>query len=194
MAELPQSPGDSNLYWKERTKYEKIWEFPKYRAHSPGEQLVKDAINIGMEPGQSVCDFGCGTGRAARLFIVAGFNVLGVDIADNCLDDDVSLIFMQACLWELPEFSVDWGFCTDVMEHIPPTKVEGVLTGIKLNTSRGVFFQIYTAPDHFGSKINDILHLTIEPKEWWEEKLSYYWPDVEILKFSKHRFTVVCHA
>jgi hypothetical protein len=53
---------------QERTKYERIWDFPQYRKNSPGERLVDDAIErMGMKSG-TVIDFGCDSAGLAGVF------------------------------------------------------------------------------------------------------------------------------
>lgn len=165
----------------EREKYEKVWADPRYREHSPGERLVEKAIGeLGMRHGQSVIDYGCGTGRAVEKFTRAGFITLGIDHAGNCLDPDVLGRFMRACLWDLPAISSDWAFCTDVMEHIPEEKVDEVLTRMRANTGCGAFLQIAFNPDGFGPMlIGEPLHLTLKPANWWTEKLTELWREVE---------------
>lgn len=55
-----------NLEMQERLKYTRMWDQPRYRQYSPGEACAAKAIAaLAMAPGESVTDFGCGTGRAA---------------------------------------------------------------------------------------------------------------------------------
>lgn len=155
----------------ERKKYEKVWRHKEYRAKAPGEALVERAYQeLGMEPGQTLIDMGCGTGRAAARFERLGLKVVAVDIAENCLDIGIRPWgFLRACLWDMPMVTADWGFCTDVMEHIPEDKVWSVLETIRDRVERGVFFQIALFQDSwFGER----LHLTVKPAVWWLEKLA----------------------
>lgn len=156
----------------EREKYEKVWTFPKYRDWSPGESLVCDAVmSLNMKPGESVIDYGCGTGRALKLFQEMDIKVTGIDHAANCLETDVP--FIQSCLWDLPDIESDYAFCTDVMEHIPEEKVSDVLNGIK-ERCRAAYFQICLTKDGFGPLIlGEPLHLTVQPVEWWAQKMPW---------------------
>lgn len=171
-----------SLETAEREKYEKVWTFKEYRQHSPGELCVEKAVHaLGMTPGESVIDYGCGPGRATAKFNAMGFNVLGVDHAHNCLDDDVRVPLTVACLWDLPILASDWAFCCDVMEHIPEEKVELVLEAIRVRTRKGAFFQIATFNDGFGLQlVGKPLHLTVKPADWWREKLWDVWANVEM--------------
>ena len=159
----------------EREKYEKVWEDDRYRRYSPGEGLVHEAfMSMNMKPGDSLIDYGCGTGRALEHFIGWGLTVTGVDIAENCMETDVN--FVRACLWNLPDLQSTWGYCTDVMEHIPEEMVLPVLEQIAERSERGVFFQIALTKDASGPLIlGEPLHLTVKPMDWWFDVLSQFW-------------------
>src|ERR1041385_938241 len=62
-------------------------------------------------------------------------------------------------------------FCADVMEHIPPDRVDQVLDNI-LHAAEHVFFAISTVPDNMGELIGETLHLTVQPFSWWLEKFQ----------------------
>lgn len=163
----------------EKAKYERMWGFGSYRKNAPGEKLVADAINrLGIDEPTTVIDFGCGTGRAARAFKKRGHIVTGIDIAENCLDPGVNILLVNQCLWEPIGIKAEIGYCTDVMEHIPPEHVDAVLANIAACTERS-YFQIATRKDAMGRLIKDTLHLTVKPADWWEQKLSEHFERVE---------------
>jgi uncharacterized Rossmann fold enzyme len=165
----------------EAAKYARIWEIPEYRRWSPGEESVDQAIAaMGMRAGEKVIDFGCGTGRASAAFAKRGMAVLGVDHVTNCLDPDIEIPFVKANLWELPRLFGEYGFCADVMEHIPTERVGQVLAAIR-GTVPAAFFRIAFHYDNFGSVIGEPLHLTVRPMEWWRAALKAHWPNVEYL-------------
>jgi len=128
---------------------------------------------MSMKPGDSLVDYGCGTGRALRHFSGWGLSVTGVDIAENCLEENVA--FVRACLWDLPELSSKWAYCTDVMEHIPEERIDDVLSGIA-ERSQAAYFQIATTKDASGPLIiGEPLHLTVKAMDWWYDRLSRFW-------------------
>ena len=111
-------------------------------------------------------------------------NATLVDFAINCLDPDVKdlidsglddwISFVEHDLTQPIDLRSDYGFCCDVMEHIPEEDVDAVLTNI-LQNSLHVFFQISTVEDHFGHAIDEIgdhLHLTVKPYTWWLKKFA----------------------
>ena len=67
--------------------------------------------------------------------------------------------------------AAEYGFCTDVMEHIPPDKVDVVLNNI-LHAAQSVWFSICLIPDDCGVLIGEPLHLSVHPFEWWKKKFE----------------------
>jgi SAM-dependent methyltransferase len=131
--------------------------------------------------GADCIDFGCGTGRGGHaLAALYGLNVTLVDFASNCLDADVrealdefpdKLRFAQHDLTKPLDIKSRYGFCTDVMEHIPPDQVDTVLENI-LTAAKSVFFQIACVEDKLGGLVGHPLHLTVENHDWWKAKLE----------------------
>lgn len=153
---------------QEQNKYEKTWGDRRYRNVSPGELVLPDFLAHNPERG-SLVDFGCGTGRATQKLIEAGFDAMGVDIAANAVDTGIP--FTQACLWETP-FKAKWAYSCDVLEHIPPEHVDAVLSNMQ---TENCFLHVHLQEDKFGKIVGEKLHLTIQPHEWWLEKISKHW-------------------
>jgi len=152
----------------EQEKYQLMWQYDGYRQSSPGEAQV-DFFLKEVKPDSLIIDYGCGTGRAGVKMVEKGHDVLLVDFADNCRDAEAADIFFLK--WDLtypiPHKS-EYGYCTDVMEHIPPDDVETVIKNI-MTASTTVFFQISNIDDHLGVMIGSPLHLTVKPIKWWSE-------------------------
>lgn len=166
----------------EKEKYLKAWDHPEYRKWSPGEQCV-DLFFETAKPtkGETLIDWGCGTGRASLKLADAGLTVIALDFASNCMDDHIQaeveaeyLSFLEHDLTKPIDLRADYGYCCDVMEHIPEEDVDAVLTNI-LQNSLHVMFQISTVEDHFSKVMDDIdghLHLTVKPYSWWLQKFA----------------------
>jgi len=160
----------------EKAKYEAMWAIPGYRNFAPGEHHADAAFQyLEMKAGDDVLDFGVGTGRGAAKLMARGVHVTGIDLAENSLDADCRHVpAINACLWNLPDITAKHGFCTDVMEHIPPEKVDAVLNGIAARVE-DCYFNISTQPDAMGALIGQMLHLTVQPGKWWHEQLAKHW-------------------
>jgi hypothetical protein len=168
----------------EADKYKCMWARDEYRAFSPGEHAAKEFLGLVDLNGRSVIDFGCGTGRGSLALANAGAHVVAVDFADNCRDEAAQGIpFEQHDLTKPLHRVAEYGYCTDVMEHIPTEDVSLVISNI-MRSAPTVFFQISTVPDSMGSLIGRDLHLTVEPHDWWRrlfERHGYFvaWQKME---------------
>lgn len=154
----------------ERQKYKLMWSDKRYRSVAPGESVADKFIEI-AKPTGTVIDFGCGTGRGAKAISdETDCQLVLMDFADNCRDEEVA--YLPFIEWDLTKpcpTSSEYGFCTDVMEHIPPSDVDAVINNV-LASSPNVFFQISTVDDVFGGDVGYPLHLTVEPYGWWMNK------------------------
>lgn len=169
----------------EQAKYQRLWaEHAAYRHAAPGEALSSLFLSMAeIKPHHTVVDFGCGTGRGAYAIAArTGAKVTALDFAEESLDEavrlaidvgDINLTFQQRDLTQPLRFErpADYGYCTDVLEHIPPEDVEVVLANI-VSSARRVFLCISMVPDRMGVLIGEDLHLTVRPAEWWRELLE----------------------
>lgn len=172
----------------EQQKYLKVWNVPAYRVVSPGENCVDmflEAVeDMTDDEGQTLIDFGCGTGRAGyKLWQTGGYDVTLMDFAWNCLDDNISarcndtpvkgMDFVEHDITKKTALRANWGFCTDVMEHLPPEQIDDALDTI-FEACDNVFFQIATVEDHFGNHpdINDHLHLSVFSYQEWLKRFA----------------------
>lgn len=158
----------------EQSKYEEVWKRREYRAIAPGEQLADHFLSIAKPlPHQTVYDFGCGTGRGAAR-IAKRCKVIGFDFADNCRDSAVVNQFefrKHDLTYPIDGPIADFGYCTDVLEHIPTVDVSTVLKNI-VTAARRCYFAISLVEDKLGALIGEPLHLTVKPCDWWVTQLQ----------------------
>lgn len=171
---------------QERIKYEKVWSDRGYARQADGDPVVDLAFELmGCKRGQSLIDWGCGCGRPAAKFQAKGLDVVGFDIASNCLDADVKIPLLVRCLWDLPNDGVvaDYAFSTDVLEHIPPDHLRTVMWNMRVRTYNAAFIQVCTVLDSSGPKMDppEVLHLSVMSASQWYDKLSTVWGSVERL-------------
>ncbi len=161
----------------EQEKYQKMWSFDGYRQSSPGERKVPVFFSmIDLKETDTFIDFGAGSGKAAYLiYKKTNANVLMLDFAENSIDKEIrnnlneKLRFDIADLTQLIPHHANYGYCTDVLEHIPPEDVEKVIVNV-MSAADSVLFQIATTHESWGALINQHLHLTVENAEWWKNK------------------------
>jgi hypothetical protein len=169
----------------EREKYLAVWQRPEYRKTSPGMFETERAWLIcDLQPGMTLYDFGSGPCRATKWFLDRGVNATAIDFASNAREfDDVP--FVEANLWSMPDSltGADWGFCCDVMEHIPPEKVDVVLQSIASKVEEGCYFRIATRLDVMGPRLlGKRLHLTVEDCEWWRRRIENAFARVDVIQ------------
>ncbi len=163
----------------ERAKYAEVWSaVAEYKHFSPGLQNVKRFMDV-IKPdiGTTLIDIGCGAGVAGLEFHEYGVQVDWLDLTDAGLEPEVDRRrFIEAPIWS-PWWGAkrkqgwDYGFCCDVMEHIPPEFTMLCVSRI-LDACRTTWFQIALVPDEFGKAIGTPLHLTVQPYKWWLERLA----------------------
>ncbi len=163
----------------EALKYGKLWAMEEYRNAVNGEKAAKSFLRI-VDPKEraTVADFGCGRGRAGLLLSQEGLRVALVDFVKVCLDQDVkdglgdNLKFLKADLEKRLPLKADFGICFDVLEHIPPDKVDSVIKNL-FEVAQRIYLQVSTISDKRGDDlIGEPLHLTVQPAEWWVKKFE----------------------
>lgn len=163
----------------EKSKYELMWSVGDYNLYSPGEDNAQRFVaTLSPLKGATVLDAGCGAGKGGLALEALGFRVWYLDITSAGLDLGLGVDrrrFMQQPLWrriDKPNPVLwDYGFCCDVMEHLP---IEYTMLAARniLDACRTVWFQIAFFEDGWGATIGEELHLTVRPFTWWKERLQ----------------------
>lgn len=167
----------------ERSKYEKIWAIPEYSNHSPGEHFADLFMDVTeAKAGDHVIDLGAGSGKGAVALAAEGLVPVLVDLTpDGLVEEARAFPFVQASLWgewwpeafwKLESDAPVFGYCCDVMEHIPTEYTMLAAKAMIMSCKGGVFFAINFLPDNFGQKIGESLHLTVKPFTWWRDRLA----------------------
>lgn len=186
-----------DLVGKIQSKFERLYCMPSYRTNKDCIEQAQTFISSeGMKPGATVIELGSGPGHSAAVFRQAGAMVAALDIARNSLNKEYreEIDVLHANVWDWESDRVyDYGFAADLMQCIPEEYVEQTLFRIATSVSKSVFFDISLRPDQFGKMINQRIHLTIKPMEWWTEKLSKFWNEVRDVRLNEvdQTFTVV---
>ena len=168
---------------KEIDKYKKIWSYKAYRKVSPGQELVPLFLEISGAKKGTLIDLGCGTGKAGKK-LSKKFDVTLLDFVDNCVEKSNKLPFIKQPLYDPIKgitkvrklasehpLHFDYGYCCDVMEHLPTEYVMMALKNIITHCDHA-FFSICPNKDNFGGIIGHPLHMTVKPFTWWKERLA----------------------
>lgn len=181
---------------RERAKYNAIWKHHEYRHTSPAEKVMPFVWKYFERLNGVFIDYGCGTGRALKLVKDTGqFRCLGIDIASNCLDDDIAgefplLIGDFADLSQsglrtahyTPSVRANCGWCVDVLEHLDPAVLSYALVAMAEWSPDLMYFRIANFPEGHGPLlINEPLHLIFEDSHWWRDELCKHFRYVEQL-------------
>lgn len=105
----------------------------------------------------SILDYGCGKGALAEALDFPIWEY------DPCVEGK-----------EAPPRPADLVVCTDVLEHIEPYHLEGVLEDLKRVVKLTGFFTIHTGPSTKTLADGRNTHLIQEGMAWWKETLSKY--------------------
>ena len=184
----------------EKEKYEQVWSHPQYRQWSPGADehatafdMFQQATIYKPEDKTTVCDYGCGEGWSVQFFNDQGYKAWGVEHAKNAVRAAGILVY-EECLWKMSHLpDSDHAFCCDVMEHIPPHKVNLVLSQIASKTRNQAYFRIAFVDDNFGpTLLKKPLHLTVEKTKFWIFTLNRHWGYVKPLVQRSGYGTFIC--
>lgn len=169
-----EPPGLDELAERERAKYEKVWErSPIYARASPGQRHAPEVYGwYHANECKTFCDFGAGDGRTIDTLIELGVrpeDVCGVDLIASRHERVIGNWNLWADALPYPS---DFGMCCDVLEHIPPKRVDDVLANLAASIRVAGWFQIAMFEDKAGADINETLHLTVEAFAWWHHKVG----------------------
>lgn len=171
----------------EQTKYETVWrDCARYGKNWTDKGLgkpYKKPFLAKVPRGSTVMDFGCGNGSSLTWLRGEGFTPRGIEIAENAITSNRELIEVGDLRKDISGPQNLYGLCTDLMEHIPTEDVETVLDNIAGNVRVGAFFGIARLPDKDGDALGLQLHLTIQDKEWWDERLLKFFSSVEVVRY-----------
>lgn len=160
---------------RERDLYEKVWTLDQYGVMSPGEEFAEAFFQmVGGElyGTDTMLDAGCGAGKGALALSKRGLQPFLVDLVDVRCEEAKRFAFKRTSLWTLDVPLQDWGYCCDVMEHLPKEYTMLAASRILNAVKHGAFFSIALVPDNMGVFVGEPLHKTVEPFTWWRDRLA----------------------
>ena len=142
--------------------YRQMHEAGKFAGFSTLEH-AEQIGNLVRETGStSVLDYGCGKGlQYSRHAIHEPWGITRLQLYDPAVPG----------FTEAPE-AADGVICCDVMEHIPSEEVPVVLGQVIGLARKFVFFVICTRASKKFLPDGRNCHVTIKPKDWWENAIN----------------------
>lgn len=125
---------------------------------------------------KSVLDYGCGQGTLGKAVKerISGFSFNEYDPA---------VIGKSS----LPVNTYDLVICTDVLEHVEPSKLDNVLDHIEEITEKIAFFVVATRLAILTLADGRNAHLIVKPGAWWLEKIHNAFSDSPITMDNSNR-------
>lgn len=155
---------------KEKDKYADLWSNQNYKPSQTQGMIAQALLTGGFTQGD-ILEFGCGNGAAVEMLISKGLNVQGMDVTLAGLVENRNGHYTEAALWDLPfgDKNFDMTYSTDVLEHLPPDKIEAAIKEI-LRVSKRITVHIIAtfSCEMYGQE----LHLTQQPIKWWKEQFA----------------------
>lgn len=168
----------------ERAKYDAIYAGkcncvePLFAAYGQRDHWGKawDAL----KGARSLCDVGTGYGNLPRRLFAAGCRfAMGIDFAmpkewRTVKRGDTGMLVLSkatAHAIPLPDKSVQYATAFDVLEHLVPDEVDECLAELRRVAQQTVMVSICYKPSVLLVDGKN-LHPTVQPKEWWAEKLK----------------------
>ena len=155
-------------YLVEERKYSMLYE-GGYGPAQPNKVVLLGEC----QPTDIALDLGCGEALLSHFFN----NYTGVDISSVAIERNKQRrkgVYYQSSLDQLSFLTqtFDVVVCSDVLEHIPESKLDAVLNSIRSVKSHKYLFAISCRESVTKSVEGEQLHLTVKEPEWWEHKLS----------------------
>lgn len=158
---MPAEPSEH-----ERRKYEGIYRSSSYARYGHSNHGGKATALLQAMGPASLLDVGCGYNEfcAAVRVLLPSIRVLGVDFA--CPGAD---LLADACAlpFAAKEFDVLTAF--DMLEHVLPEQVHGILSEFA-RVSQRFIFSISNVPSVYKWE-GETLHPTVRDPEWWRQTI-----------------------
>jgi ubiquinone/menaquinone biosynthesis C-methylase UbiE len=127
----------------------------------------------------SILDIGCGQGvfvnDMTEIFNIP--NVYGLDIAavklnKHIQNDKITWLDSQAHDIPLNDNSVEYITSFDCLEHVLEEDVDTIVNEFYRVCTKGLILRITYRQAYERTFNGEVLHMTVQPQEWWIEKFS----------------------
>ena len=159
--------------------------YKPYYADFPTHQVIFDKLMA--EKPESFVEIGSARGYLVRRMEQQGILALGYDISDYCIATRVANVHQldiaaepTTCFVNDKEF--DLSFSISTLEHIPEDKLERAIKEIVRISKRGIHCI------SFNPNEQDKTVVSVQDKEWWENKFKEYAPGYPVKIFDRDEY------
>ena len=152
--------------------FKRVGSYDKCKAR---DRVRAECLIESFKP-ESVLDLGCGYGTLVDWLNGFGIHAIGVDISDygvkfskKCFCGDISNLDLNE------KFDLVVGF--DILEHIDENLIDQTIKGIAKVCNKHAFFNIPLTSNR--GSLAEPTHVTIKPRQFWIEKFSTHFNELE---------------
>ena len=156
--------------------YEALYTETTYGRHGRGEFFHGKPVLHHAKDCASFLNVGCGVPNY-RLHLPKDINYACCDISPTAVQHQLEM--GNACVWADLTLGLPWQNvkyealgCFDVLEHIQPDAVDFALSELRRVATKVLLLHIAYAPARWHGPDRELLHLTVQPAEWWSERIK----------------------
>ncbi len=117
-------------------------------------------------------DLGCARGYVLKRIQDAGIPAVGLEISDHCLKTAATTGITQTDIaeppWPVEDGKYDLCLTADVLEHVPESKIDGVIAEMRRTCRRGLHIVNFGLQDDGF----DRTHCLLRDAAWWRERFG----------------------
>lgn len=170
--------------------FDEVWQRGHYREGSTCLRLIPFLKKF-IPAGETINDYGSGTGRADVALIKDGYAVNMVDFSDVALEDEAKALIgekLTYCVAPLESLPVDfpiagWGICINVLMTVDPLKLDDIMKEMR-RTCKNLIIEVYDVADHRLGR--DMTSIKGDPA-YWAKEMKKWWPVVESYPSPEHK-------
>ncbi len=147
--------------------YAEVYQDPRYRQGDARKAVARADIDT-IEEGMTYLDVGCGRGETVEYALERGVIARGTELVSKLCNENVLRASVRD-LFEIRDLEFQFVSCYDVLEHLPIESIDDALNELWRVTSQTLFISTNDLPSRWR---NVELHLTRQPREWWEDKFE----------------------
>lgn len=133
--------------------------------HSPRE--LKQILELTR--GDTVYDFGCGSGEVVDWLNNQGIPTMGMDMVKA--HDDTILVNLSEMSDVFRHQPREYGLCLGMMDHVPEDKVPQTLTSLAHLAREEIYFTIPVRDLGYNGLLGKKIQQTLKPIGWWRNRL-----------------------